>query len=145
MRAAHLALALLLAAAPAAAEPRRDAGGSVLLRAAEIAVLEATGTPREIRGECLSACTMYLGLSTACFGRGARLGFHGPRMPGGLPMPPAAFEMASRLMAAHYPPRIAAWFLAEGRHVPGMVMIPASVLIERGEARPCPRRPAARP
>lgn len=132
LRAAVAALAL--AAAPAAADdlaPSRDPGGSVALRVIEIAALEARREPVRIEGECLSACTMYLGLSTACFGRNSVLGFHAPRRPDGRPLPPRAFEAATRAMADYYPARLRAWWLEEGRHSDAMIRVPAARLIDR--------------
>ncbi len=114
-----------------------DPGGSVILRAAEIRELESRGQEKRISGECLSACTMYLGLSTACFEPGAVLGFHGPRLAYGLPMPPSLFESVSRSMASYYPPRIAHRFLTRWRHSDHLVRVPADRLIARGEARAC--------
>lgn len=146
MRSLTLSILLLVVwcagcAVPSEIAPRRtvarDPGGSILLRAAEIAALEAQGIEKRIAGECLSACTLYLGLSTACFEEGAVLGFHGPRLAMGLELGPAQFDALSRLMAAYYPPRVAQWFMAEARHVDAMIRVPASDLIRRGEARAC--------
>ena len=135
-------LTLLSACAASFAHERhtaRDPGGSVALRVMEIGVLEASGTPKRVSGECLSACTLYLGLSTACFEEDAVLGFHGPRFAGGLPMSDRQFEGITQSMAAFYPDRLARWFLAEARHSEEMVRIPARDLIARGEARACDR------
>lgn len=139
MRRALLALALLagcgdLAPARTATE---DPGGSVLLRVAEIGVLEAQHREKRIAGECLSACTLFLGLSTACFEEGAVLGFHGPRVAGGAAMPHEAFERVTQEMGRFYPPRIRAWWLAEARHSRRLIRVPAAELIARGEARAC--------
>ena len=114
-----------------------DPGGSVVRRAAEIRDLEARGEQKRISGECLSACTMYLGLSTACFEPGVVLGFHGPRLAYGLPMPPSLFESVSRSMASYYPPRIAHRFLNTWRYSDHLVRVRADRLIARGEARAC--------
>ncbi|HVG48251.1 MAG TPA: hypothetical protein VM899_08990 [Rubellimicrobium sp.] len=137
-----LLLLALATAAPAqelapARGPSHDPGGSVILRAAEIRELEARGEEKRIRGECLSACTMYLGLSTACFEPGAILGFHGPRLAFGLPMPPALFDSLSETMASYYPPRIARRFMESWRHSDHLVRIRADRLVARGEARAC--------
>ncbi|MBP1805942.1 hypothetical protein [Rubellimicrobium aerolatum] len=133
----RLVLLLLLAAGPALADRPRDPGGSVALRVLEIAALEARGEEKRVAGDCLSACTMYLGLSTACFEPDAVLGFHGPRLAWGLPMTPATFEAVTRTMAAYYPPRIARRFLDDWRHTPRFARVEASRLIARGEARAC--------
>lgn len=140
---ALLAVLMLIAVGAQADElspdrsPTHDPGGSVFLRAIEIARLEASGTPVRIGGTCNSACTMYLGLSTACFERDAVLGFHGPRLPWGLPMSRAQFDEVSSLMASYYPPRVAKAFMDRWRHRDRLRKIRASRLIERGEARPC--------
>ena len=140
---AFLAVLLLLVAPVRADElspqrrPDHDPGGSVVLRAMEIARLEASGTPKRIEGTCSSACTLYLGLSTACFDRDVILGFHGPRLPWGLPMSKAQFDEVSSFMASYYPPRIARAFMDRWRHRDRMRWVRASRLIERGEARAC--------
>ncbi|WP_210527767.1 hypothetical protein [Rubellimicrobium arenae] len=133
------ALILCLAVTGASAEPRppRDPGGSVALRVIEIGALEARQQEKRVRGECLSACTMYLGLSTACFDPDAVLGFHGPRLAFGLRMSAMQFEAISRTMASYYPPRIAKRFLEDWRYSDHLVRIPAARLIARGEARAC--------
>jgi hypothetical protein len=141
MRRLLLALLLLAACAtPGAAEqtPGRDPGGSVVLRVLEIAALEARGEEKRVTGECLSACTMYLGLSTACFERGATLGFHGPTLAFGVEMTAARFEAITQAMASYYPPRIARLFMDDWRHRQDFARVPASRLIARGEARACP-------
>lgn len=140
MRRLLLAVLLLAAcASPGVAErtPSRDPGGSVALRGLEIAALEARGEEKRVGGECLSACTMYLGLSTACFERGATLGFHGPTLAFGVEMTQARFEAITQAMASYYPPRIARLFMEDWRHRQDFVRIPARRLIARGEARAC--------
>ena len=116
----------------------KDPGGSVPLRVAEIAAYEARDVEKRVSGQCLSACTMYLGLSTACFEPNAVLGFHGPRLATGGAMSERQFEATTALMARYYPPRVATWFMAEARHGRAMIRVPASELIARGEARACP-------
>ncbi len=140
MRRLLLAILLAACASPGAAErsPGRDPGGSVALRVLEIAVLEARGEEKRVSGECLSACTMYLGLSTACFERGATLGFHGPTLAFGVEMTAARFEAITQAMASYYPPRIARLFMDDWRHRQDFALVPASRLIARGEARACP-------
>lgn len=123
--------------ADSAGAPGRDGGGSVVARAGEIVALAARGEERRVGGECLSACTLYLGLATACFEEGAILGFHGPRRSDGTALPPLRFEATSRLMASFYPPGVAEWFMAEARHSHALIRVPAADLIARGEARAC--------
>jgi len=131
-------LFLLCAGQAMAMDVRKDMGGSVEDRLDEIARLEQAGTPVRIVGTCVSACTLYLGLATACVMPKARLGFHGPstRLKG-LPLPREEFERLSRLMAAQYPPAIRAWFMAEARMVTGdYITISGAEAIRLG-ARPC--------
>jgi hypothetical protein len=115
----------------------RDPGGSVALRVVEIGLLEARSAEKRVAGECLSACTMYLGLSTACFEPDAVLGFHGPILAFGPTMSPRRFEAITATMASYYPPRLARRFLEEWRHSQEFHRIPARRLIARGEARAC--------
>lgn len=138
MRPLLASLLLAACAARAPSTPGLDEGGSVLARAGEIVALAARGEGKRVGGECLSACTMYLGLPGACFEEGATLGFHGPRGANGAPLPPLRFEATSRLMASHYPPRLAQWFMDDARHSRGIIRVPAADLIARGEARACP-------
>jgi hypothetical protein len=130
-------LCLVACAAPGAAERARDPGGSVALRVLEIAALEARGQEKRVSGDCLSACTMYLGLSTACFEPDTVLGFHGPTLPFGLEMTPARFDAITRAMADYYPPRIRRNFLQDWRHRQRFHRVPVERLIARGEARAC--------
>lgn len=102
-----LAAALLMPSSPRVVI-RYDLGGPVVDRMVEI---DALGSERiEIRGLCASACTLYLGAPGVCVARSARLIFHAPHRDGA-PMPDAAFWTA--VMADHYPPVMARWFLEE--------------------------------
>lgn len=130
-------LAALLLLAPAVRAEPRDPGGSIAFRMLEIRLLEARGEQKRIRGECLSACTLYLGLSTACFDPDAVLGFHGPTLAFGLRMSAEQFEAITTAMASYYPPRLAQLFLEDWRHSDRFARIPARELIDRGEALPC--------
>ena len=95
---------------------RHDLGGNVQERLSMIAALRNEGRRVEIRGQCASACTMYLGLPNACVSRASRLGFHGPQSQFyGVSLPPDEFEYWSRIMASNYPAPIANWFMAEAR------------------------------
>ena len=94
-----------------------DWGGDLEARAYELQDLEAAGTPVRVRGDCQSACTLYLGLSRTCVEPGSLWMFHGPRAPDGAPaLPPEWVERYAQGMAELYPAPLAAWFLAEGRH-----------------------------
>lgn len=146
-RAASLC-ALALAAAgfappdPAGAQTvsivRNDMGGGLESRLRKIAQLRAAGTRVEIRGQCTSACTMFLGLPNACVARSSRLGFHGPQSQHyGISLPPDEFEYWSRVMADHYPAPIRAWFMSEARQTTmGLSTISGAEAIRMG-ARPC--------
>lgn len=122
----------------AAMDVRNDMGGSVRERLATIRALEAQQVPVRITGTCVSACTMYLGLSRACVTPQARLGFHGPSTRlRGMPLPAGEFERLSQEMARHYPPAIRAWFLSDARLVTGdYITITGAEAIRMG-ARPC--------
>ena len=93
----------------------RDLGGSVMQRYRELNQLRLSNTRVELRGQCVSACTMYLGLSQACVTPNARLGFHGPFRRG--QNKTLAGSSSSQLMAAHYPTPLRKWFLAEGQYI----------------------------
>ena len=69
---------------------------------------------QEIRGYCGSACTMKL--LNGCVHPDAILMFHGPDYYG-LPLPTRDFEYWSRVIANHYPPALAEWYMEEGRFV----------------------------
>jgi len=117
---------------------RNDLGGSVENRLREIAQLQSAGTRVEIRGQCTSACTMFLGLPNACVTLSSRLGFHGPQSQYyGISLPPDDFEYWSRVMADHYPGTIRDWFMAEARQTTmGLITISGSDAIRMG-ARAC--------
>jgi len=76
-----------------------DEGGGIYARARELA---ADPVSRPITGVCISACTMRL--ERDCVTPGALLAFHIPR-----PDTPRHRLM----MAGHYPPEIALWFVEE--------------------------------
>jgi len=117
---------------------RQDSGGSVETRLRQIAQLRKAGTRIEIRGQCQSACTMFLGLPNACVARSSRLGFHGPQSQYyGISLPPDDFEYWSRVMADHYPQDIRAWFMDEARQTTmGLITITGADAIKMG-ARAC--------
>lgn len=117
---------------------RNDPGGDVASRVAQIEALRKSGERIEIAGWCASSCTLYLALPNACVRKGARLGFHGPQSQFyGIGLPPAEFERVSRVMAAHYPEQIRAWFMAEARHeILGVVKLTGRQVIAMG-AREC--------
>lgn len=90
-----------------------DRGGVIATREQQI---EAFGDRRiEIRGTCLSACTLQLGAKNVCVDPSARLGFHGPSA-SGTPLEPQEFERWSQRMAAYYREPLRSRFLDEWRH-----------------------------
>ncbi|GGH50100.1 hypothetical protein GVY41_05535 [Frigidibacter albus] len=121
------ACAAALGPAPAAAQAiraplniqplviRDDAGGRVDWRAEKIAKLRQSGQPVQLRGECMSACTMYLSLPQVCVAANATFGFHGPSFYG-IPLNDYDFNYWSQVIAAHYPAPIAEWFMTEARY-----------------------------
>jgi hypothetical protein len=98
---------------------RNDPGGAFDDRMRLVQSYRQSGKQVEIRsGYCLSACTMYLGLSSTCVVPDAVFGFHGPSSQMyGISLPPAAFEHWSAVMAAHYPEPLKSWFLKNGRYL----------------------------
>jgi len=103
--------------APLSIQPlviRDDAGGRVDWRAAEIAELRSAGRLVELRGECMSACTMYLSLPGVCVAANTTFGFHGPSFYG-IPLNAHDFDYWSQVIAAHYPEPIATWYMSEAR------------------------------
>lgn len=117
---------------------RNDNGGSIETRLEMIAHMRRAGHRIEIRGNCASACTMFLGLPNTCVARNARLGFHGPSSQYyGISLPPREFEYWSRVMADHYPAAIRNWFMTTARHTTmGLVTITGAEAIRLG-ARAC--------
>jgi hypothetical protein len=126
---------LILALAVIAQGPlvvTNDPGGIVATRAARVALIG----DREVRieGRCASACTMWLAAPNVCVTSDARLSFHGPSH-FGLPLPRADFDYWSGVLASHYPPSLAEWFMAIGRH--GEYTIDGAGVIANGWARAC--------
>lgn len=93
----------------------QDFGGSVMQRYRKLDQLRLSNTRVELRGQCTSACTMYLGLSQACVTPSARLGFHGPYKRG--QEGTLANSPSSNLMAAHYPPALKQWYLDKAQYI----------------------------
>lgn len=114
----RLIAATIIAATPATAAPlqgMRSGGGSIAKFATEIAA--HSGSPVELRGQCASACIMWLekGCVVTSGAGQTWLSFHGPSW-GGEPMAEADFGAWSRFIAAHYPPAMADWYMQTGRH-----------------------------
>jgi len=92
-----------------------DRGGFIRARLAEIRRIRAMKQRVEIRGRvCFSTCTMYLGVEDLCVSPATTFGFHGPGMAIGR-MSAAQFDYVSRVIASHYPPSVADWYMREGR------------------------------
>ncbi|MDE2579624.1 MAG: hypothetical protein KGL46_12505 [Hyphomicrobiales bacterium] len=113
-RIAVILSALLGAIAPAHAV---EGFGRPLDRGGEIAeymraINEARGRPHVIAGDCMSACTLWLGYANACVEADAVLWFHGPadglaRFRGLSPWA-ALSESGAGAMLSMYPPRVRA-------------------------------------
>ena len=136
---------MAFAAAPAQASERKpqrivvtnDYGGSVPARSQQIAAMRSAGQSVAVPyGNCMSACTMYLGLPGTCVGPSAVFGFHGPSAGSGIGLPQAEFVRWSQVMAANYPPRLRDWYLREGRyHTLDYLVITGAQLIQMGVPR----------
>lgn len=119
---------------PAVKIIRSDGGGSLQERIAQIAQLDADGTRIEIRGQCASACTMYLGMQNTCVYPSAKLGFHGPQSQlYGISLPADEYQYWTHVMADHYPEQIRAWYLQTASQVTvGVYFISGSDAIRMG-------------
>lgn len=127
----RLVLALLIWGGAAQADilvVHYDPGGDVGRYANRIAAMHARGDTVEIRGTCLSSCTMYL--AVGCVTPKARLGFHGPTVISG----PATADLWSRIIASQYPPAIARWYMADARHSRVLRIVTGAELIRLGVA-----------
>jgi hypothetical protein len=115
---------------------RNDRGGDVETRAKQIQNLAARQARVEIRGKhCLSSCTMFLGAPDVCVSPGTRFGFHGPS-DHGRPLPAHRFEYWSQVIAAHYPPNLAKWYMEKARHLNhGYYFLTGEQLIQMGVRR----------
>lgn len=116
---------------PAPIIVRNDPGGDVGARANKIRAMADSGQSVEIRGACYSACTMYLGLPGSCISRNVQFGFHRPSFYGAA-LAPDQFEFWSRIIAAHYPPALRNWYLAQGRYSARLQMLSGAQLIDLG-------------
>ncbi len=133
-----LALALALATGAAAAEPARpiDRGGSVALRAIEIARYEGR---RTLTGYCSSACTMWLGYEKACVRLPATFGFHAVRMAQPVPNGGWIVGQMQAVYESHLPPGLRRWYRRHAADSDEIVRLTGRQVIERGWARECPR------
>ncbi|SIO02969.1 hypothetical protein [Vannielia litorea] len=113
-----------------------DRGGFIRARLNELHEIRERGQRVEIRGKvCFSTCTMYLGLDDVCVSPDTTFGFHGPAMAIGR-LTPAQFDYTSRVIASHYPPPVAAWYLEDGRNrISGLYRMKGENLIRLGVAQ----------
>lgn len=105
----------VLAQTQAAFIVQSDRGGMLGQRSREIRKLRAAGQRVELRGTCLSACTMYLSLPNVCVSSSATFGFHGPTRDGQRLSDPE-FDHWSQVMANNYREPLRSWFLTEARY-----------------------------
>lgn len=113
-----------------------DRGGLIGQRSKEVRALRDGGQVVELRGKCISACTMYLALPKACVSRSAVFGFHGPSWYG-RPLSEAEFEHWSQLMANHYREPLRSWYLKTARYrINGYYTLSGAELVRMGYA-PC--------
>ena len=125
-----------IAQTSAAIVVRSDRGGMLGQRSQEIRKLRAAGQRVELRGTCLSACTMYLSLPNVCVSASAVFGFHGPTR-NGQSLPPDEFNHWSELMASNYREPLRSWFLTKARYrTSGYYKLSGAELIRMGYS-PC--------
>lgn len=111
---------------------RNDHGGLIQSRANKIRRIRSIGQRVEIRGTCLSACTMYLGAGNVCIAPQARFGFHGPSSYGRR-LVSTDFEKWSNVLASHYKPELQSWFMSNARYrIKGYYYISGEQLIRMG-------------
>ena len=109
-----------------------DRGGYLTQRSDQISRLRAAGDRVELRGTCLSACTMYLSLPNVCVAPTAIFGFHGPSL-NGVPLPPRDFDYWSEVMASNYNPPLRSWFMKKARYnTSGYYQVTGEQLIRLG-------------
>lgn len=111
---------------------RSDRGGLIGQRTREIGLLRATGQRVELRGTCLSACTMYLSLPNVCVSPSATFGFHGPTRDG-KKLPKQEFDHWSEMMARNYREPLRSWFMSKARYrISGYFELGGTELIQMG-------------
>jgi hypothetical protein len=82
-----------------------DSGGHLQSYIAEVRRLNAEASTKAIRGVCVSACTIYLGVKNVCVDPTAQVWFHAAHLPGdNRPNSLGSLEMLS-----YYPPSVRAW------------------------------------
>ncbi|HXX26203.1 MAG TPA: hypothetical protein VEJ40_06060 [Pseudolabrys sp.] len=137
------ALLLVSGLSPAAATMRiaEDRGGQIGHYLQAFAMLRSTGEDVVIDGNCLSACTLVLGLipsSKMCVTERARFGFHAAWMPDhdGRPVTSA---MGTRALWNIYPTSVRHWISRHGGLSRKMIFLEGSDL--NGIVRSCSATP----
>lgn len=112
----------------------RDDGGQIgkYMRRIEAAAL--MGQEVQIAGECASACTMWL--QTACVWPEAKLGFHGAADASGARLNAGDRWSTTIIIASHYPPAIADWFIRGPANGSKLIWISGATAIKMG-AKEC--------
>lgn len=109
-----IAIAMIVLSAQASAAETKvitgDFGGNIRLYGKRIDRMSANGDRVEIRGFCISACTMYTGMKNVCVERGVSFKFHGPIL-GPFPTTGALYRNGVREMARYMHPKISEWYL----------------------------------
>jgi hypothetical protein len=130
MRAGVLAFAAALTAASFTSASATvlisgDNGGRMGDYASRFTQVRHSGEQVVIDGQCLSACTMVLGMvprNRVCVTQNAVLGFHAAWQPDGsggrVPSPPA-----TRALMETYPPSIRTWLARRGGLTPQMIFL----------------------
>ncbi len=114
-----LALAALAASASAATATMRiaeDRGGQIGHYMRTFAQVRSTGERVVVDGNCLSACTLVLGLvprDKICATSRARFGFHAAWMPDAYGRPITS-EVGTQALWDMYPPRVRSWISRNG-------------------------------
>ena len=123
-----LALALIAAGAlPAAASVRirHDYGGQIGRYIHRFELLRASGQQVIVDGDCLSACTLLLGLipqDRLCMTHRARFGFHRAWKPGFLGLPFDNRAGTTKIWQL-YPAKIRRWIVAQGGLSDGLIYL----------------------
>lgn len=117
-----------------------DRGGPILNYLAAVHRLDAAGAEKQIAGDCMSACTLYLKARRVCAYRDATFWFHGAHdLRTGRYSPEW-----TQVMRDYLPPRVERLAASRGAFDSlAYVVIPASDLFRVG-VRPC-TQPARKP
>ena len=112
---------------------QNDRGGMIGERRMKVDSLRSTGQRVELRGTCLSACTMYLSLPNTCVYSNASLGFHGPTTRDGQRLSNSDFDYWSSVMASNYREPLRQWFMTKARYLTsGYYKLTGAELIRMG-------------